>query len=228
MELPDMIWMLVSFFLTLLVFSYLFGDNALFRLAAYLFVGVTAGYVTTVVIYQVVWPRIVLPLVNGGLSEKILAIVPLLLGILLLFKLFPRVSQIGSLPLAYLVGIGAALAVGGAVMGTLFGQIKGTVSFFDFQLAYKDGGNLLFKILEAIVLFVGTVTSLIFFHFTTRVRSADVPQRPKWLEVLSRTGQVFIAITFGALFAGVYLSAIAALVDRVDFIRDVILKLVAL
>ena len=228
MELPDLIWTLVSFFLTLLVFSYLFGDNVLFRLAAYLFVGVTAGYVTTVVIYQVIWPRIVLPLVNGGWSEKVLAAVPLLLGILLLFKLFPRVSQVGSLPLAYLVGIGAALAVGGAVMGTLFGQIKGTVSFFDFQLAYEESGNLLFKILEALVLFVGTVTSLIFFHFTSRVRRADAPQKPKWLELLSRTGQIFIAITFGALFAGVYLSAIAALVDRVDFIRDVIVKLVAL
>jgi hypothetical protein len=224
----ELIWMIVSLVLTLLVFSYLFGDNVLFRLAAYIFVGVTAGYVTTVVIYQVIWPRIVLPLVNGSFSVRILAGVPLLLGILLLFKLFPRVSQIGSIPMGYLVGMGAAIAVGGAIMGTLFGQVEGAIASFDLGAASAGGGTLPFRLLEALVLLVGTVTALISFHFSTRSQRTEEQHRPGWMEILAKIGRAFIAVTFGALFAGVYLAAIAALVDRLGFIKDVVLRLISL
>ena len=224
----ELIWMLVSFLLTLLVFSYLFGDNVLFRLATYVFVGVTAGYVTTIIIYQVIWPRIVLPLVNGTTNERILAAIPLLLGVLLLSKLFPRLSPIGSIPVGYLVGIGAALAIGGAVMGTVFGQVKGTISLFDFQSQTSQSISPLIRMVESILILIGTLSTLIFFHFSTRnQRSPDV-KRAKWIEVISKIGQVFIAITFGALFAGVYLAAIAALVDRLDFIKEVLVKIIAL
>jgi hypothetical protein len=36
--------------------------------------------------------------------------------------------------------------------------------------------------------------------------------------VLSRVGQIFIAITFGALFAGVFVAAMTALIERWNFI----------
>ena len=224
----EWIWMLVSFILTLLVFSYLLGDNVLFRLATYLFVGISAGYVTTIIIYQVIWPRIVLPLVNGTNDERILAAVPLLLGALLLFKLFPRLSSIGSIPMGYLVGIGAALAVGGAVMGTIFSQVGGTIALFDFRTQATQSVSPLIRVIEAILILLGTLSTLIFFHFSTRAQRATEVKRAKWIETLSKIGQVFIAITFGALFAGVYLTAIAALVDRLDFIRDVLVKIISL
>lgn len=223
----EWIWMLVSFILTLLVFSYLFGDNFLFRLATYLFVGVTAGYVTTMIIYQVIWPRIVLPLVNGSTDQRIMAAVPLLLGVLLLFKLFPQLSSIGSLPMGYLVGIGAALAVGGAVMGTIFSQVGGTIALFDFRSPTAEPISPFVRVLESILILLGTLSTLVFFHFNTRNKQSAELERAKWIETLSKIGQVFIAITFGALFAGVYLTAIAALVDRLDFIKEVIEKIVS-
>ena len=39
--------------LTLLVFSYLIGDNPLFRIAIYLFIGVSSGYAASVVWHSV-------------------------------------------------------------------------------------------------------------------------------------------------------------------------------
>uniref|UniRef100_A0A7C4KI20 2-oxoacid dehydrogenase acyltransferase catalytic domain-containing protein n=1 Tax=Anaerolinea thermolimosa TaxID=229919 RepID=A0A7C4KI20_9CHLR len=45
-----------------MVFSYLWKDNALFRVAIYLFVGVSAGYVGAVACRQVLLPRLILPL----------------------------------------------------------------------------------------------------------------------------------------------------------------------
>ena len=79
MQSMDLIWTLVSFILTLLIFSYLLGDNPLFRVASYLFVGVTAGYVAVVVIYQVILPKLIWPLMEGNLLEKGLTLIPLVL-----------------------------------------------------------------------------------------------------------------------------------------------------
>ena len=56
----------LGFLFTVLVFSYLLGDNLLFRIGTYIFVGVTAGYVASVAMWQVVYPRLIYPLVYGS------------------------------------------------------------------------------------------------------------------------------------------------------------------
>ena len=53
---------LIGLILTLLIFSYLIGDNPLFRLALYLFIGVASGYAAVVVWHSVLLPRLFLPL----------------------------------------------------------------------------------------------------------------------------------------------------------------------
>ena len=108
------IWMIVAFLLTLLVFSYLLGDNLLFRLTAYLFVGVSAGVLAVMVIDQVLVPRLFNVFLSGNLKEILLVLPALVLGLLLFFKLSPRLSWIGNLSMAYLVGAGAAVIIGGA------------------------------------------------------------------------------------------------------------------
>ena len=50
--LADVIGAFVGFVLTLLVFSYIFGDNVLFRIAMHIFIGVAAGYVVAISVYK--------------------------------------------------------------------------------------------------------------------------------------------------------------------------------
>jgi len=38
------------------------------------------------------------------------------------------------------------------------------------------------------------------------------------MEFTAGVGQVFLAVTLGALFAGVFATALAALIDRADFL----------
>jgi hypothetical protein len=224
MTLADIIWMLVSLLLTLLVLSYLFGDNPVFRITTYIFVGVAAGYVATIVLYQVMWPRILRPLLIGSFGERIFALIPLILGVLLLARLFPDISPFGTLPMSYLVGLGAAVTIGGSILGTIFGQSKGTFALFNLS-AGTVPGNLLASLVMGALVLLGTITTLVYFQFTASQKGQQPVQRAYWIEVLSRIGQVFIVITLGALFAGVYLATIAALVDRVGFIRDVVVRL---
>jgi hypothetical protein len=228
MQPVDLIWTIVGFILTLLVFSYLFGDNPLFRLVTYLFVGVSAGFGAVMVIYHVIMPRLLFPFLEGpfGLQTS-LVIVPLILSILLLMKLFPRLAGAGEVPMAYLVGVGAAVIIGGAVLGTILTQGIATVNLFDFELGAQLGQNQLMRMLEGGILLVGTIGTLIYFQFSARSRGDQTPQRSRIVEILSSVGQVFIAITLGALFAGVFATALTALVDRVGFLRDAIVTIIS-
>jgi hypothetical protein len=216
----------ISFLLTLMVLSYLIGDNPAFRVAVYIFIGVSAGYTAAVAWHQVLYPRLIVPLLSGSLPGSLLTVIPLVLGLLLLLKLSPRTARLGTPSMAFLVGVGAAVAVGGAVMGTLFPQTSATFSLPSFATMRPELAQLfnstvpktnLDKFFEGIVVIVGTVTTLVYFHFGAKA-TASGPQRGKLVNGLSWVGQVFIAITFGVLFAGVFMAALTALIERLNFI----------
>jgi len=204
----------ISFLLTLMVLSYLIGDNPIFRIAIYIFIGVSAGYVAVVAWHQVLYPRLVLPLLSASLGERLLLVIPLVLGLLLLLKISSRTAGLGSLPMAFLVGVGAAVAIGGAIFGTLFPQTQASMNVLDLSTA---GQYQLERIFEGVFMLVGTVTALVYFQFSAKA-TATGPQRGKLVRILSWVGQIFIAITFGVLFAGVFMAALTALIERLNFI----------
>ena len=164
------------------------------------------------------------PLLSGLLSGQVVLIIPLLVpllgGLLLLTKMVPRLSILGSPVMAFLVGVGAAAAVGGAVLGTLFPQVEATANVFSLRSLtpgrFVDGG----------IILVGTLTTLVYFNFGARSRGGGVTQRPFALRIVSWVGQVFIAITFGALFAGVYAASMTAMIERTNFMVDFVKSLI--
>jgi hypothetical protein len=219
---------LVGFLLTLLVFSYIFlGDNALFRVAVYIFVGVSAGYAASVVWHNILVPRLVTPL-SGAIANRewgalLVYLIPLLLSFLLLSKLSPKLGKLGNSATAYLVGVGAAVAIGGAVLGTIFPQVAATTGVFNLP-----GKGALELLLDGSIFLIGTLTTLIYFHFGARLIPNQAPQRHRLIELAGRVGQFFIAVTFGVMFAGVYAAALTALIERVQFLWQFIIGLVGL
>ena len=204
----------ISCLLTLMVLSYVIGDNPVFRVAVYIFIGTSAGYVAAVAWHQVLYPRLIVPLITGNLAERLLAFIPLVLGLLLLFKLSPRTARLGSPSMAFLVGVGAAVAIGGAVLGTLFPQTSATMNELNLSSA---GQYWLERLSEGFLMVIGTVTTLVYFHYGAKA-TASGPRRGKLISVLGWAGLVFIAITFGVLFAGVFVAAMTALIERLNFI----------
>jgi len=210
----EFIWTIAAFVLTLMVLSYLIGDNLLFRLAAYVFVGVAAGLVAVMVIYQVILPRMVWPLIYGTNEERLLALVPAVLGVFLLFKLSRRLGRLGNAPMAYIAGAGAAIIIGGAVYGTIIGQGSAAVN----TLQFAPGSGYLGRLGEGVIILLGTLTSLAYFHFSTRAGVTQPGRRSGVMQAVSGVGQVFISITLGAVYAGVLLAALSALVERILFL----------
>jgi hypothetical protein len=71
---------------------------------------------------------------------------------------------------------------------------------------------------------IGTSTTLAYFHFGTRPTPLG-QQRSKLVSIMGWVGQIFIAITLGALFAGAFSAALVALIERANFIWTFLAKL---
>ena len=60
-------WSIVFF--TICIFSYLFGDNPFYKVAAHIFVGVSAGYIAVYTFWSTIWPNLfgrLWPALDGG------------------------------------------------------------------------------------------------------------------------------------------------------------------
>ncbi|KAA3642783.1 MAG: hypothetical protein DWQ07_19855 [Chloroflexi bacterium] len=222
----DIVGALVAFVLTLLIFSYMIGDNIAFRLGVHIFIGISAGYAGGVVFHSVLRPYLFDPLISmgtgGGLTITFLDLgLRLLLLVLLLLKLSPRTTAFGNPATAFLVGIGAATAVGGAIQGTIFPQVGAATQLFnpDRASGFVGGFQLLF---EGSIILLGTITTLAYFNFSALGRANQEPETPLPLRIVGWIGHGFIAITFGVIFAGVYTAALTALIERLFFLWDVI------
>ena len=234
-QLADPIGAVIGFILTLMVLSYIIGDNFMFRLAIHIFIGVASGYAAVLIFYNVLWNQVIVPLVQffQGASSSVLTgiigIIPaLLLSGWMLTKASPRLSRLGTPVLAFLTGIGAATVIGGALFGTLLPQVSASASLLDLETAPTQTGDLVGWFISGLFVLVGTITALSYFHFGVRARvEGAIPSRPAFVESLASIGQAFIAVTLGVLFAGVLVAALIALIDRVRFLWLVILGFIS-
>lgn len=197
---------LVPLVLTLLVFSRLAGDNPAFRIVQYLFVGASLGYAFLVVYFQVLRPG-VLEITSSGNPVVIgLRVTPFLLGLLLLTRITGRqsASWLANIPLALLFGVATALALGGAMIGTLVPQILDTV---------RIGGDPL-QLVGGILLAVGVILTLCYFYFTAPRQGPG----GQLLLISAQVGRWLLMTAFGFFFAGALLSYLTALNERMNFI----------
>ncbi len=234
-QLADPIGLIIGFVLTIMVLSYIIGDNVLFRLAIHIFIGVASGYAALLVLYNVIWHQVLVPVLQVftahqsiNLSAYIIDVIPaVILGIWMLTKTTPRLARWGTPVLAFLTGVGAATVIGGAVLGTIFPQVAASINLLNLQSTQVSPSNMMMWFINGVIILVGLAATLIYFQFGIQRQEAGAPtQRPVIIEYISTIGQGFIIITLGVLFAGVYLAALTALIDRIRFLWDVILRFV--
>ncbi|NJD58773.1 MAG: hypothetical protein C3F13_18655 [Anaerolineales bacterium] len=232
-QLADPIGAIIGFILTIMVLSYIIGDNFLFRLAIHIFIGAASGYAAILIIYNVLWYQVLVPILQifatgnlDGLLPYAVQVAPaVLLGLWMMTKLSPRLSRYGTPVLAFLTGVGAATVIAGAVMGTIFPQVGASANLLNKNYAPAEMSSIVGWFINGLVVIAGTVTTLIYFQFGLKRREDGLPaQRPVVLEYLSTVGQGFIIITLGVLFTGVYLAALTALIDRIGYLWNVIMR----
>jgi hypothetical protein len=210
---------------------YAFGDSPPFRIAVHLFIGVAAGYSGGVAWHSIIRPYFIDPLSGQSVApiSPFDLTLRLILVILLLTKISSRTAFVGNPVGAYLVGIGAASAIGGAIKGTIFpltSGASGVVPTKTIQLLFgeniSDGPLIALRFIFTGVILVGTISTLMFFHFSAKSIPNQTPIRNRFVTIIAWIGQGFIAITFGVLFAGVYIASLDAIIERLIFLWSAI------
>jgi len=201
----ELIGILIGFILTLFIYSYLFGDNPLYRLAVHLLVGVSAAYAAIFVVNQVILPIYAQIARNPISLPSLLWLIPAAMALLLIIKRLPA-TWLGNIPIAYLIGIGAAVALLGAIQGTLLPQIFGigqaTTAFAGFITA------------------LFTTITLLSFQFTARKKGDDEDAEwdpPRWQRGVQFAGQILLTIMFGALFTAVLTTSLTLFTERITY-----------
>lgn len=223
----DLIGILIGLALTLAVFSYIFGDNPLFRIAIQLFIGVSAGYALVVAWRLILWPQLFRPMFEGSLElpDWLLLIPPLIFILLLFTKLFPSVARWGSPSVAFLVGVGMAAAVGGAIQGTIIPQVIISTQVLDAPQIQGFYQPIWARYLNGVIILVGTLGGLFYFRFTRKPGELHHEQ-VGWQDVLAWVGNITMVTALGVLFAGVLITALSAMSERIYFIVSTIQSLI--
>ena len=219
------VWGVIGFLLTVMVLSYLIHDSLFFRLAAYLLIGLTAGYLVVLLVNRVLLPHLIWPMADARWTQRLWLLIPIVLGLLLLIGQIPRFAQPSKIPLAYVAGLSAAVAIGGAVFGTMVPQGQAVLDAFDPYRIYAEPRLVWIRILDAGVMILGVVGTLSFFHFgqpLKKMNRTDENKRPRMLQALSKVGEVFLGITLGAVFAGVFSTALLGFIDRIAVLGELI------
>tara|TARA_B100001540_G_scaffold241208_1_gene215977 strand:- start:776 stop:1534 length:759 start_codon:yes stop_codon:yes gene_type:complete len=199
----DMIgtWLLVL--MTLCILSYLFGDNPFYKIAEHIFVGVSAGYVFALTWWDQVWPnlfgRLFPRYVNAGFDFSPIYIIPLILGIFMLFRLIPSLSWLARIAIAYIVGMAAGLKFYVYINSNILMQIQN--SGIDFTKSSWD-------IFNHILILFGVISALVYFFFSKEHKGA--------VGTLSKIGVYFLMIKFGASFGFAVMGRVSLLIGRFE------------
>ncbi len=208
---------IIAAILTFMVWSYVLGDNPAFRIAEHLFVGIAVGYAVLVA-----WFSVMQPALFGAVAPQspALAAVPLVLCLLLMAKVRPTWSGVGNIAVAFLVGVGAALAVGGALFGTLGPQVAATASLSLDPADYGDTQPALASpfLWQNLAVLVGTIGTFFYFTFNTQPQGPLGGFRETFTRFWSGIGRWVIMMMLGALFANTVTSRIALLIGRVQWL----------
>lgn len=210
---PELVGVWVAALLTLLVLSAAFGENRFSRAAIALLAGTAVGYVAAVTARTVLWPRFLLVWRDPAGQWPLL--VWFGLGLLLLARGLTSASWLSNLSLAYLFGVGAALAVGGAALGTVVPQFMAVAGEARPAGAGSWGGAA-----SALLIALGTGGVLFRLAYTGQAYAKGALARA-WQRVTrawARVGDVYLVVAFGALFATAIVSLLTLLASRLHFL----------
>lgn len=188
---------------SLALYSFLYKDNPLFKFAEHVFVGVAAAYSFGQVGYPTLYGELFATLLHpapGAAQSGGWLLVPTVLGLLMLTRVSRRLGWLSRYPFAFVVGLGAGLAIPRSISSFLLAQIEPTLRPLTWSV---EGLNL------AIIL-VGVVSVLIYFFFS--VEHTGVVGR------ISRVGIWFLMVSFGASFGYTIMARLSLLIGRVSFL----------
>lgn len=193
------IW-IITFF-TLALFSFLYKDNPIYKVAEHIFAGLTAGYQV-----GLIWDTIIIQqLWNPMASGKWWLFLPGVLGFLMFMRFSSKYSWVSRISLAFVMGVTAGIFLISQLHGLVLPQMMNTM----LPLWNGDGFG---QMLLALIVVVGVISTLIYFYFSKEHTGA--------LGVTAKVGIWFIMVAFGAHFGYTVMGRVSLLIGRVRFLVE--------
>jgi hypothetical protein len=190
---------------TLAIYSFLYGDNPVFKLVEHAYVGVVAAYEFAQVWYQNILSDIIHPLAgNSDNPEPIWSIiVPTVLGSFLLTRLVGKAVWLSRLAFGLIVGLGAGLLIPRRISAYLIQQIEPTVGSIFTSTGFDP---------NAAFVLIGVVSVLVYFSFSLEHKGV--------VGVVSRVGIWFLMVSFGASFGYTVMARLSLLIGQLTFLMQ--------
>ena len=190
---------------TLMLFSILYKENPLYRIAEHLYVGASAahGIVTT-------WNNTVKPALTSMPTKGTWwEIIPMVLGLLIYFNMYRPYAWIARIPMGFWIGYNAALVLSARQVIPFLSQMTTAIK----PLVVMKAG--VFDPAQTInnILFVTIVLGVLTYFFFTVEHKGIFKYAANW-------GRLAIMIGFGASFGNTVMARISLLIGRLTFLFD--------
>jgi hypothetical protein len=197
-------WVWIAGILTLAIYSFLYKDNPFYKVAEYIFVGISAGYWAVFLWWNYAYPNLFVPLREGNYWN----IIPILLGAMMFTQVSKRTSWLVRFPLTFVLGVSLGLQLVAAVEGDMVPQLRGTFSPFSKGALFITYD--FWTSIGYIVLLVGVLATLLYFFFSREHKGM--------LGAGARIGIYFLMVAFGASFGYTIMARISLLFGRFHFL----------
>ncbi|HUV30496.1 MAG TPA: hypothetical protein VMY05_05315 [Acidobacteriota bacterium] len=192
--------------LTLAIFTFLYRDNPVYRMAESILIGVSIGYFLVITWTNSLMDLLFQPLLTQGEWPLV---VPLVLGFLMFTRFVRRATWLSRIPMAVLIGSGAGVAIPAMLNARTLKQMSATVVPLLGESGWFDFSGL--------IVLLGVLSTLSYFYFSREHRGL--------LGVSARIGTYFLMIFFGTTFGYTVMSRMSTFIGRVEFLLNDFLKL---
>lgn len=191
--------------ISLALYSFLYEDNALFKFAEHLYVGVVAAYEVAQVWYQNILTDVYNPLFRAvaDVGPKWVVLIPTVLGLFLMTRLIGKAVWLSRLSFAFIVGLASGLVIPRRIASFILQQIGPTM-----QPLWTDGSFAF----DAFLILLGVISVLVYFSFSFEHTGV--------IGGVSRVGIWFLMVSFGASFGFTVMARLSLLIGQLTFLLE--------
>ncbi len=198
----DTIGIWVGAFFTLAIYSFLYKENPVYRLAEHLVVGISLGYTMVLIYNTVILPKLLEPLFAGN---HWILIIPGLLGLLYITRFIPSIAWLSRYPIAFIMGTGMGIGFPLTMKAYVLRQLEAAM------VPLYESGMPWYEVFGNIVMIFGTLAALIYFFFSK-------PHKGLFFGTGSKIGIWVIMLGFGATFGFTVMGRISLLIGRIQYL----------
>ncbi len=204
--------------MSLAVFSFLYKDNPMYKFAEHLFVGVSAGYFVVILWHNGLVPNLYQRLADGNWyflwlnASKWWYIFPAILGMMMFARFSSRWSWVSRWPLAMYIGIATGLAIPLEMANRVNRQLWAVMEPINWSNFWGNGYLDLSSGYSEVIIFVGTVSALIYFYFSKAHTGV--------FGGVAKLGIWTLMLGFGASFGFTVMARISLFINRIQFLDN--------